>query len=44
VPAWSKLVHTCTLKEGDAFLFAVNDKPMVEALGLWRDAAKFIPS
>lgn len=44
VPAWSKITHTCTSIEDDAFLFAINDRPMVEALGLWKDAAKFAPN
>lgn len=44
VPAWSKVVHTCTSRDGDAFLFAINDRPMVEALGLWKDATTFSPS
>ncbi|KAJ9615173.1 hypothetical protein H2200_001247 [Cladophialophora chaetospira] len=41
VPAWSRLTHTCTLSEGNAFLVAINDRPMVEALGLLKDAASF---
>ena len=41
VPAWSKITHTCTSNENDAFLFAINDRPMVEKLGLWKDAAQF---
>ncbi len=44
VPAWSKLTHTCTLSEGDAFLVAINDRPMVEALGLLKDASSFSKS
>jgi len=34
VPAWSAVSHTCTLKDGNAYLFAINDRPMIEALGL----------
>jgi gentisate 1,2-dioxygenase len=44
VPAWSKVTHTCTSKDDDAFLFAINDRPMVEALGLWKHASTFSPS
>ncbi|KAJ5636952.1 RmlC-like cupin domain-containing protein [Penicillium longicatenatum] len=38
VPAWSSISHTCTMPNGQAYLFAINDKPIVEALGLWRKA------
>lgn len=41
VPAWSRLTHTCTLADGDAYLVAINDRPMVEALGLLKDSSKF---
>ena len=41
VPAWSKLTHSCTLNKGDAFLVAINDRPMVEALSLLRDLSDF---
>jgi len=34
VPAWSVVSHTCTAASGSADLFAINDWPMVEALGL----------
>ncbi|KAL2196666.1 RmlC-like cupin domain-containing protein [Corynascus similis CBS 632.67] len=34
VPAWSAVSHTCTLKDGNAYMFAINDRPMIEALGL----------
>lgn len=36
VPAWSVVSHTCTLTSGSAYLFAINDRPMIEALGLYR--------
>lgn len=36
VPAWSSISHTCTQKAGQAYLFAINDRPMVESLGLHR--------
>lgn len=41
VPAWSKISHTCTSPNTDAFLVAINDRPMVEALGLWKDSTSF---
>jgi gentisate 1,2-dioxygenase len=41
VPAWSRISHTCTLTKGDTFLVAINDRPMVESLGLFRDASAF---
>lgn len=37
VPAWSSISHTCTMKNGHAYLFAINDRPMVESLGLVRN-------
>lgn len=33
VPAWSQLQHTCA-SSGPAYLFAINDRPMLESLGL----------
>jgi gentisate 1,2-dioxygenase len=36
VPAWSTVSHTCTLASGRAYLFAITDRPMIEALGLYR--------
>lgn len=36
VPAWSSISHTCIMQDGQAYLFAINDRPMVEALGLAR--------
>lgn len=36
VPAWSQIQHVCT-SSSDAYLFAVNDRPMIEALGLYRE-------
>jgi gentisate 1,2-dioxygenase len=36
VPAWSVISHTCTAKRGQAYLFAIHDRPIVEALGLLR--------
>ncbi|OQV06570.1 Cupin domain-containing protein [Cladophialophora immunda] len=42
VPAWSKVTHTNASREGKAaFLVAINDRPMVESLGLMRNAATF---
>lgn len=38
VPAWSSVTHTCTMERGQAYLFAMNDRPMVESLGLVRKA------
>ncbi|KAK9427720.1 gentisate 1,2-dioxygenase [Lipomyces doorenjongii] len=32
VPAWSEITHTCTSQERSAYLFAINDRPIVEAL------------
>lgn len=37
VPAWSQISHTST-SNTDVFLFAINDRPMVTALGLRREA------
>jgi gentisate 1,2-dioxygenase len=36
VPAWSAVSHTCTLESGSSYMFAVTDRPMIEALGLGR--------
>ncbi|KAB5530521.1 RmlC-like cupin domain-containing protein [Coniochaeta sp. 2T2.1] len=36
VPAWSIVSHTCTMDHGNAYLFAITDRPMIEALGLGR--------
>lgn len=36
VPAWCSVRHCCTMEEGNAYLFAINDRPMVRALGLER--------
>ena len=41
VPAWSRISHTCTMSEGDTFLVAINDRPVVESLGLLRNASSF---
>ncbi|KAK2786858.1 hypothetical protein FQN52_007599 [Onygenales sp. PD_12] len=38
VPAWSEVKHSVS-GAGDAYLFAVNDRPMVESLGLFRRAS-----
>ena len=32
VPAYSEISHTCSMADGNAYLFAINDRPMVEAL------------
>lgn len=32
VPAWSEVSHTSTSIEGNSYLFAINDRPIVEAL------------
>jgi gentisate 1,2-dioxygenase len=32
VPAWSEITHTCTLEHDAAYLFAINDRPMIEGL------------
>lgn len=32
VPAWSEITHTCASGEDCAYLFAVNDRPMIAAL------------
>jgi gentisate 1,2-dioxygenase len=39
VPAWSRVSHTCTLPTGQAYLFAINDRPIIEALGMYRKDA-----
>ncbi|KAM7189088.1 RmlC-like cupin domain containing protein [Naviculisporaceae sp. PSN 640] len=37
VPAWSIFSHTATGGEGgSAYLFAINDRPMIESLGLYK--------
>lgn len=36
VPSWSAVSHTCTMESGQAYLFAIHDRPIVEALGLLR--------
>lgn len=41
VPSWSKITHTNLSREADAFLVGINDRPMVESLGLMRNAATF---
>ena len=38
VPSWSAVTHSCTNKSGDAYTFAINDRPMVESLGTARKA------
>lgn len=42
VPAWSRITHTCTMSQDDAFLIAMNDRPMVESLGLLRDGSSLL--
>ena len=32
VPAWSEVSHTCLGVSGNAYLFAINDMPIIEAL------------
>ncbi|KAM0257265.1 hypothetical protein ACHAQJ_004503 [Trichoderma viride] len=32
IPAWSEVCHTCTMDSGAAYLFALNDRPMIESL------------
>ncbi|KAL6244889.1 hypothetical protein RBB50_008417 [Rhinocladiella similis] len=32
IPAWSVVSHTCTSNTHSAYLFAINDRPIVEAL------------
>lgn len=32
VPAWSEITHTCKTHNRSAYLFAINDRPIVEAL------------
>lgn len=36
VPAWARYVHANT-GDGDALLFTVSDRPLLEALGLYRE-------
>ncbi|KAK1777630.1 RmlC-like cupin domain-containing protein [Copromyces sp. CBS 386.78] len=36
IPAWSVVSHTCTSQSRHAYLFAINDRPMVERLGMYR--------
>lgn len=36
VPSWGVISHACTMKSGQAYLFAIHDRPVVEALGLLR--------
>lgn len=36
VPAWSIVAHTCTSQDSHAYLFAINDRPMIEGLGMYR--------
>ena len=36
VPSWAAISHTNTSYSGDAFLFAITDRPMVESLGMNR--------
>ncbi|KAH8588227.1 gentisate 1,2-dioxygenase [Bisporella sp. PMI_857] len=38
VPAWSKIIHTNTSADTPAYLFAVNDIPLLQNLGLHRKA------
>ncbi|OAL55107.1 RmlC-like cupin, partial [Pyrenochaeta sp. DS3sAY3a] len=38
IPGWSAITHTCTDSTGNAFLFAVNDRPIIESLGTYRKA------
>ena len=35
VPAWTAIAHTCT-GEGDAYLFAFSDRPLLQSLGMYR--------
>jgi gentisate 1,2-dioxygenase len=37
VPSWTKVSHTCTDSSGSAYLFAINDRPIMESLGTFRD-------
>ncbi|KAJ5306302.1 hypothetical protein PENANT_c017G04302 [Penicillium antarcticum] len=37
VPAWCRIEHTCSSAE-PAYLFAINDRPLLESLGLVRRA------
>ena len=38
VPAWSTITHTSLDDSGSTYLFAINDLPMVESLGLLRSS------
>jgi gentisate 1,2-dioxygenase len=43
VPAWTRIRHFApevqsTARNSDVYLFAINDRPMLEVLGLFRDA------
>ena len=38
IPAWSKIVHTNKSPDTPAYLFAVNDVPLLQNLGLHRKA------
>ena len=38
VPAWTRIRHVSTQSAGNAYLFATNDRPMIESLGLYRRA------
>jgi gentisate 1,2-dioxygenase len=35
VPSWAKVIHQATV---DAVLFSFSDRPVQQALGLWREA------
>ena len=39
VPAWTRIRHVCTQSSGSAYLFAINDRPMLESLGLYRSVS-----
>jgi gentisate 1,2-dioxygenase len=32
IPAWSRISHTCTSQDRSAYLFAINDRPLIENL------------
>jgi len=40
VPAWSKVVHVNEEESETAYLFAINDRPFLENLGLYRKAGE----
>ena len=40
VPAWTRIRHVNTGLFGNAYLFAVNDRPMIESLGIYREGSK----